>query len=99
MFAMKEIVRPRSSDCSILAMTSSLGGTGRCFMMSVATSPGHSAHARMPYSVLPAMIDQKDGCILNVSSWTGRHVSDLVGPAYTATKTAVVALTHEFNIE
>ena len=50
-------------------------------------------------AVLPAMIDQKDGCIINVASWAGRHVSDLVGPAYTATKTAVVALTHEFNIE
>ena len=50
-------------------------------------------------AVLPTMIDQKDGCIINVASWAGRHVSDLVGPAYTATKTAVVALTHEFNIE
>jgi NADP-dependent 3-hydroxy acid dehydrogenase YdfG len=45
------------------------------------------------------MVDQKDGCIINVASRAGRHVSDLVGPVYTATKTAVVALTHEFNIE
>ena len=42
-------------------------------------------------AVLPAMIDQKDGWIINVASWAGRHVSDLVGPAYTATKTAVVS--------
>src|SRR5260370_21666351 len=50
-------------------------------------------------AVLPAMIEEKDGCIINVASWAGRHVTDLVGPAYTASKTAVVALTHEFNIE
>jgi NADP-dependent 3-hydroxy acid dehydrogenase YdfG len=50
-------------------------------------------------AVLPAMIDQKDGCVINVASWAGRHVLDLVGPAYTATKTAVVALTHSLNIE
>src|ERR1700752_5330690 len=46
-------------------------------------------------AVLPAMIEQKDGCIINVASWAGRHVTDLVGPAYTASKTAVIALTHE----
>ena len=50
-------------------------------------------------AVLPAMIEQKDGCIINVASWAGRHVTDLVGPAYTASKTAVIALTHELNIE
>jgi NADP-dependent 3-hydroxy acid dehydrogenase YdfG len=50
-------------------------------------------------AVLPAMIEQKDGCIINVASWAGRHVTDLVGPAYTASKAAVIALTHELNIE
>jgi NADP-dependent 3-hydroxy acid dehydrogenase YdfG len=50
-------------------------------------------------AVLPAMQAQQDGCIINVASWAGRFVSDVVGPAYTATKTAVVALTHSFNME
>ncbi len=50
-------------------------------------------------AVLPAMIDQRDGCIINVASWAGRYVTELVGPAYTATKTGVVALTHSLNIE
>jgi NADP-dependent 3-hydroxy acid dehydrogenase YdfG len=50
-------------------------------------------------AVLPAMRRQKDGCIINVSSWAGRHVSKMPGPAYTTTKHAVLALTHSFNMD
>ena len=34
-----------------------------------------------------------------MSSWAGKHVSPLTGPAYVASKHAVVALTHSFNVE
>src|SRR5262245_47878076 len=34
-------------------------------------------------AVLPAMRKQKDGCIINIASWAGRHVSKMTGPAYT----------------
>ncbi|WP_315837707.1 SDR family oxidoreductase [Bradyrhizobium prioriisuperbiae] len=50
-------------------------------------------------AVLPAMRAQKDGCIINIASWAGRFVSKMTGPAYTATKHAVVALTHSLNME
>jgi NADP-dependent 3-hydroxy acid dehydrogenase YdfG len=50
-------------------------------------------------AVLPAMRRQQDGCIINVASWAGRHVSKMPGPAYTATKHAVLALTHSFNMD
>ncbi|WP_024511217.1 SDR family NAD(P)-dependent oxidoreductase [Bradyrhizobium sp. ARR65] len=50
-------------------------------------------------AVLPAMRAQKDGLIINVSSWAGRHVSKMPGPAYTTTKHAVLALTHSFNMD
>jgi NADP-dependent 3-hydroxy acid dehydrogenase YdfG len=50
-------------------------------------------------AVLPAMRSQKDGLIINVSSWAGRHVSKMPGPAYTTTKHAVLALTHSFNMD
>lgn len=50
-------------------------------------------------AVLPAMRVQQDGIIINVASWAGRIVSKLTGPAYTATKHAVVALTHSLNME
>ena len=50
-------------------------------------------------AVLPAMRAQADGTITNVSSWAGRHVSKMPGPAYTSTKHAVLALTHSFNME
>jgi NADP-dependent 3-hydroxy acid dehydrogenase YdfG len=50
-------------------------------------------------AVLPAMRAQQDGCIINVASWAGRIVSKMTGPAYTATKHAVLALTHSFNMD
>jgi len=50
-------------------------------------------------AVLPAMRRQQDGCIINVASWAGRHVSKMPGPAYTTTKHAVLALTHSFNMD
>ena len=50
-------------------------------------------------AVLPAMRKQQDGCIINVASWAGRHVSKMPGPAYTTTKHAVLALTHSFNMD
>jgi NADP-dependent 3-hydroxy acid dehydrogenase YdfG len=50
-------------------------------------------------AVLPAMRAQKDGCIINVASWAGRIVSKMTGPAYTASKHAVLALTHSFNMD
>jgi NADP-dependent 3-hydroxy acid dehydrogenase YdfG len=50
-------------------------------------------------AVLPAMRAQKDGCIINVSSWAGRYLSKMPGPAYTTTKHAVLALTHSFNMD
>jgi NAD(P)-dependent dehydrogenase (short-subunit alcohol dehydrogenase family) len=50
-------------------------------------------------AVLPAMREQRSGLIINIASWVGRHVSRLTGPAYTASKHAVVALTHSLNME
>jgi NAD(P)-dependent dehydrogenase (short-subunit alcohol dehydrogenase family) len=51
------------------------------------------------HAVLPAMRAQKDGLIINVSSWAGRYASTLTGPAYNATKRAVIALTESINAE
>lgn len=51
------------------------------------------------HAVLPAMRDRKSGSIINTASWAGRIVSQMTGPAYTATKHAVPALTHSFNMD
>jgi NADP-dependent 3-hydroxy acid dehydrogenase YdfG len=51
------------------------------------------------HSVLPAMRERRDGLIINVSSWAGRHPSVLTGPGYNATKHAVIALTESINME
>ena len=50
-------------------------------------------------AVLPAMRKQEDGLVINVSSWAGRYPSTLTGPAYNATKRAVIALTESINAE
>ena len=51
------------------------------------------------HAVLPMMRAQKDGLIVNVSSWAGRHVSTLTGPAYSAAKFGMNAFTESINIE
>jgi NADP-dependent 3-hydroxy acid dehydrogenase YdfG len=51
------------------------------------------------HASLPGMRSRKDGSIINVSSWAGRYASTLTGPAYNATKHAVVALTESLNME
>ena len=50
-------------------------------------------------AVLPAMRAAGGGAIINVASWAGRFTAAMPGAAYTASKSAVAALTHEFNIE
>ena len=50
-------------------------------------------------AVLPSMRARRSGSIINVASWAGRIVSQMTGPAYTASKHAVLALTHSFNMD
>jgi NADP-dependent 3-hydroxy acid dehydrogenase YdfG len=50
-------------------------------------------------AVLPAMRRQKDGLIIHVGSWLGRWPAYLGGAAYNSTKMAVVAFSHQVNIE
>lgn len=51
------------------------------------------------HAALPAMRRQGGGLIVNVSSWAGLYASRLTGPAYNATKRAVLALTESINME
>jgi NAD(P)-dependent dehydrogenase (short-subunit alcohol dehydrogenase family) len=51
------------------------------------------------HSVLPLLRRQGDGLIINISSWAGRHVSTLTGPAYSAAKFGLNAMTESLNIE
>lgn len=50
-------------------------------------------------AVLPAMRARGEGQIINISSWAGARPSFLTGPAYTAAKHAVNALTENLNME
>ena len=51
------------------------------------------------YAVIPGMRARKDGLIINISSWAGRYASVLTGPAYNATKRAVIAVSESINME
>ena len=51
------------------------------------------------HAVLPGMRARKDGLIINISSWAGRYASVLTGPAYNATKRAVIAVSESINME
>ena len=51
------------------------------------------------HAVIPGMRKRKEGCIINISSWAGRYASKLTGPAYNATKRAVIALSESINME
>ncbi|XYD11335.1 SDR family oxidoreductase [Methylobacterium sp. NMS12] len=50
-------------------------------------------------AVLPIMRAQRGGLIIHVASWAGRYVSKLTGPAYSAAKHGLVALSESLNQE
>src|SRR5215217_600460 len=50
-------------------------------------------------AVLPMMRAQEGGLIIHISSWAGRYVSRLTGPAYSAAKHGLVALSESLNQE
>jgi NADP-dependent 3-hydroxy acid dehydrogenase YdfG len=51
------------------------------------------------HAVIPGMRKRKDGLIINIASWAGRYASVLTGPAYNATKRAVIAVSESINME
>lgn len=50
-------------------------------------------------AVLPSMREQRDGLVINISSWAGRFDPYLTGPAYNASKHGIVAMTLSLNME
>jgi NADP-dependent 3-hydroxy acid dehydrogenase YdfG len=50
-------------------------------------------------AVLPQMRKQQDGVLIHTASWAGKYVTPLSGTAYTASKHAVVAMSHSLNME
>jgi NADP-dependent 3-hydroxy acid dehydrogenase YdfG len=50
-------------------------------------------------AVVPTMVEQRDGLIINISSWAGKYTGILTGPAYGAAKHAMNAMTESLNME
>jgi NAD(P)-dependent dehydrogenase (short-subunit alcohol dehydrogenase family) len=51
------------------------------------------------FAVIEGMRRRGRGTVINVASFAGWHLSYLTGPAYTASKAGMIAMTHSFNIE
>jgi NADP-dependent 3-hydroxy acid dehydrogenase YdfG len=51
------------------------------------------------HAVLPMMRKQKGGLIVNISSIAGKRVSPMTGPAYSAAKFGLNAMTDSLNAE
>jgi NADP-dependent 3-hydroxy acid dehydrogenase YdfG len=50
-------------------------------------------------AALPIMRERKDGLFIHTASWAGRFIGPVSGPAYTAAKTGMVAMSHTINLE
>ena len=50
-------------------------------------------------SAIPMMKERQDGLIINISSWSGNHVSLLSGVSYTSSKHALNAMTETINMK
>jgi NAD(P)-dependent dehydrogenase (short-subunit alcohol dehydrogenase family) len=50
-------------------------------------------------AVMPLMRAQRDGLIISISSWSGKHVGYVSGVPYTAAKHAMNAMSDSINIE
>jgi len=50
-------------------------------------------------TVLPVMRTRRQGTIINVASWAGFYLTRLTGPAYSASKRAMIAMTESLNME
>jgi NADP-dependent 3-hydroxy acid dehydrogenase YdfG len=50
-------------------------------------------------AALPIMRTQKGGVMIHTASWAGRFIGPISGPAYTAAKHGMVAMSHTINLE
>ena len=50
-------------------------------------------------AALRPMRRAKDGVLIHTASWAGKYISPLSGPAYTAAKHGVVAMSQSINVE
>lgn len=70
---------------------------GETFDKVVAVNLSGAAHCTL--AVIHGMRALGHGTVINVASFVGWHLTALTGPAYTATKAGLIALSHSFNLE
>lgn len=100
-----EVIAARHGKVDVLVNSAGLNVTKRFF--SEQTVEGWDQVVRINLdgtyycvrAVLPLMRAQKSGVIINISSWAGIYTSMVTGPAYNASKHAVISLTENLNME
>lgn len=50
-------------------------------------------------AVLAVMRPRRDGLLIHIASWSGKRVAPWSGPAYTASKAGLIALSESINLE
>ena len=50
-------------------------------------------------AAIQMMRQRKDGVLMHVSSWAGHFLNNIAGSGYTASKAAVIAMSHTINME
>lgn len=98
-------IAQRLGRIDILVNSAGLNVRQRAWDVSDAASFEHVTQVNLvgaaacTYAVLPGMRARGQGTVINVASFAGWYVTALTGPAYTASKAGLMALTAAFNVE
>jgi NADP-dependent 3-hydroxy acid dehydrogenase YdfG len=100
-----EIIAARHGKVDVLVNSAGLNVTKRFFREQTVDGWDQVIRANLDgtyyciRAVLPLMRAQKSGVVINIASWAGVYTSAVTGPAYNASKHAVVSLTETLNME
>jgi NADP-dependent 3-hydroxy acid dehydrogenase YdfG len=100
-----EVIAARHGKVDILVNSAGLNVTKRFFREQTVDGWDQVIRVNLDGSfyciraVLPLMRAQKDGVIINIASWAGVYTSAVTGPAYNASKHAVISMTETLNME